>query len=110
LNAAQDHLEATAVAHVDRVTLESFLSAVAGCTDDAARNLLGRVCALHALSTIERHRAWYLEHDRLTPARSKLVTELVNHLCQELRPQAQTLVDAFGIPAEWLWTEMLAGG
>ena len=109
LNAAQDHLEATAVAHVDRVILESFLSAVAGCTDDAARTLLGRVCALHALSTIERHRAWYLEHDRLTPARSKLVTELVNHLCQELRPQAQTLVDAFGIPAEWLWTEMLAG-
>ena len=58
------------------------------------------------LSTIERHKAWYLEHDRLSPARAKALTALVNDLCTELRPHAVTLVDAFGIPQGLLATEM----
>ena len=47
---------------------------------------------------IERDRAWFLEHGRLTPARAKAVVATVNELCGELREHAETLVDAFAIP------------
>jgi acyl-CoA oxidase len=43
----------------------------------------------------------------MTPARSKAVTAAVNDLCARLRPHAQDLVDAFGIPPAWLGTELL---
>ena len=70
--------------------------------------MLSRVCDLYALSTIEADKGWFLEHGRITPARSKQVTAAVNDLCAMLRPHAQELVDAFGIPPEWLGTELLA--
>jgi acyl-CoA oxidase len=106
-NDAQDHLIAAARAHVDRVVLEAFVAGIDACDDPAARELLGRVCDLYALSTIEADRGWFLEHTRITPARSKQVTAAVNALCAQLRPHAQDLVDAFGIPVEWLGTELV---
>ena len=106
-NEAQDHVLSTARAHVDRVVLEAFVSAVDGCSDTPARALLEQVCDLYALSTIESEKGWYLEHGRVTPARSKQVTAAVNDLCAALRPWAQELVDAFGIPPAWLGTELL---
>ena len=58
-------------------------------------------------SQIEKNKGWYLEHGRISPARSKQVPAAVNDLCAELRPHAQSLVDAFGIPRAWLGTELL---
>ena len=106
-NDAQDHVIAAARAHVDRVVLEAFVAGVDACDDPAAQALLGRVCDLYALSTIEADKGWFLEHTRITPARSKQVTAAVNTLCAQLRPHAQDLVDAFGIPVEWLGTELV---
>lgn len=106
-NDAQDHVLAAARAHVDRVVLEAFVAGVASCQDAAARAMLDRLCSLHALSVIEAEKGWFLEHSRITPARSKQVTAAVNALCAQLRPHAHDLVDAFGIPAEWLGTELL---
>ncbi|GAB2938685.1 acyl-CoA dehydrogenase [Rhodococcus aerolatus] len=101
-NAAQDHVLATAHAHVDRVLLEAFVAAVEKCADPAAKQVLSRLCDLFALSTIEADRAWFLEHGRLTPARSKAITSAVNELCGRVRQDAITLVDAFAIPREWM--------
>jgi acyl-CoA oxidase len=106
-NAAQDHVIGTARAHVDRVILESFVAAIDACEDAAAKAMLDRVCDLFALGTIEADKGWYLEHGRISPARSKQVTAAVNDLCAALRPHAQDLVDAFGIPTGWLGTELL---
>jgi acyl-CoA oxidase len=106
-NDAQDHVVEAARAHVDRVVLESFVAAIEACDDPSASQLLERVCDLYALSSIEQDRGWFLEHGRITPARSKQVTASVNDLCATLRPQAQVLVDAFGIPHAWLGTELL---
>jgi acyl-CoA oxidase len=106
-NECQDHVVEAARAHVDRVVLESFVAAIDGCQDAPAREMLSRVCDLYALSTIEAHKGWYLEHGRITPARSKQVTAAVGDLCAALAPHAQTLVDAFGIPTTWLGTELL---
>lgn len=105
-NATQDHLVEAATAHVERTVAETFAASVESCSDDEARAVLARVCDLYALSTIERHKAWYLEHDRLSPSRAKALTALVNEVCAELRPYATTLVDAFGIPEGLLTTEM----
>ncbi len=97
-NAAQDHVLHAARAHVDRVVLEAFVAAVDRCGDPETAVLLDQVCDLYALSTIEADRAWFLEHGRLTPARSKAVTQAVNELCTGVRPHARRLVDAFGVP------------
>ena len=105
-NACQDHLVDAATAHVERMVAESFAESVEICDDPATRFVLARVCDLHLLSTIERHKAWYLEHDRLSPARAKALTALVNEICAELRPVASDLVAAFGIPDGLLSTEM----
>ncbi|MBM7809569.1 acyl-CoA dehydrogenase family protein [Saccharothrix algeriensis] len=107
-NAAQDHLLHAARVHVDRVVLEAFVAALARCDDEPTAALLGRVCDLYALSTVEADRAWFLEHGRLTPARSKAVTQAVNELCAGIRPHARRLVDAFGIPESRLDAPIIA--
>ena len=106
-NDAQDHVLLAARAHVERVVLQSFLAAVERCTDPSARELLRELCTLHVLSGVERDRAWYVEHGRLTPARSRGVTRLVNEACERVRPHARTLVDGFGIPDSWLGAALL---
>ncbi|MBM2614355.1 acyl-CoA dehydrogenase family protein [Actinoplanes sp. LDG1-06] len=101
-NDVQDHVLATAQAHIDRIVLEAFVAAIDRTADDEARALLSKVCDLYALTTIEAHKGWYLEHGRISPARSKAVTGMVNDLLRQLRPHMPTLVDAFAIPDEWL--------
>lgn len=101
-NNAQDHLLAAAEAHIDRVLLEAFGQAVETCEDGPVKELLDDVCDLFALSTIEEHRGWFLEHGRLTPTGSKAVIRSVGVLCKDLAPRARTLVDAFAIPDTWL--------
>ncbi|MDQ1603689.1 MAG: acyl-CoA oxidase [Actinomycetota bacterium] len=108
-NRAQTHLVRAAAAHVDRVVLEAFSAAVASCPDHAVRRLLDQVCDLYALSTIEADRAWFLEHGRLTPRRSKALVRVVDELCRSLRPHALTLVDGFGVPDETVRVPMLSG-
>jgi acyl-CoA oxidase len=106
-NDAQDHVLRAARVHTDRVVLEAFVAAIDRCADPATRALLDRVCDLYVLSNIDGDLAWFLGHGRLTASRGKLVNDAVNTVCQELRPHATTLVDAFAIPAPLLRTEML---
>jgi acyl-CoA oxidase len=94
----QDHVVAVARAWVDLVVLEEFARAVAECDDPALRDVLDRLCSLHALHRIEAERGWFQEHGRLTPQRSKAVIKHVNALCARVRDDAELLVDAFGIP------------
>jgi acyl-CoA oxidase len=97
-NDCQDHLLATARAHVEREVLESFVAALERCEDPAMAGLLERVCDLYALARIEHERAWYQEHGRISSTRAKALTRSVNGLCAALREHAEGLVDAFGIP------------
>jgi acyl-CoA oxidase len=97
-NSAQDHVLTAARAHIDRIVLELFVAAIDRCEDEGTKSLLDLVCDLHALSMLERDRAWFLEHGRLAPARSKAIVATVNELCGQLREHAETLVDAFAIP------------
>ena len=113
-SAVQDHVIAAGRAHVDRLVLEAFVEKTAVLLDSDNKVALNLLCDLYALSTIEADRGWWMEHGRLSSARSKAISREVSRLCQELRPLAEDLVDAFGIPAEMLAAEMLddpgAGG
>ncbi|MBQ1074936.1 acyl-CoA dehydrogenase family protein [Micromonospora sp. C31] len=106
-NDVQDHVLAVAAAHIDRVTLEAFVAGIEDTADPAVQALLARVCDLYALSVIEANKGWLLEHGRLTPARAKAITGVVNGLLKELRPHMRTLVDGFGIPDTWLHCAVL---
>ncbi|MCA1191844.1 MULTISPECIES: acyl-CoA dehydrogenase [unclassified Saccharopolyspora] len=108
-NNAQDHVLRAARVHIDRVVLEAFVAGVERCPDPATAQLLERVCDLYVLSTIEEDRGWFLEHERITPRRAKAVTEAVNGLCQGLRPHAVELVEAFGLPRQWLTAPIATG-
>ncbi|WP_169701871.1 acyl-CoA dehydrogenase family protein [Janibacter terrae] len=106
-NDAQDHLLETARAHVDRIALEAFVTAIDTVPEGPARELLATVCDLYVFSTVEAHRAWYIEHGRLSSSQAKGVVARTNQLLGEVRPHAGTLVDAFAIPRAWLTTEMM---
>ena len=94
-NECQDHLIALASAHADRVLLIAALDGLEATTDSEAKTLLARVLSLFGLSTLERHRAWYMEAGYLEPVKSKAVRAEVNRACRELAPHAVELVDAF---------------
>jgi len=98
----QDQAVILAKAHIDRVVLEAFDVAIARCEDEAVKDTLNRLCDLHALHTIERDRAWFLEHGRMSAPRAKAITRAVNRLCRQVREDAGMLVEAFGIPENLL--------
>jgi acyl-CoA oxidase len=59
---------------------------------------LNLLCDLYALTTIEADRAWFMEHGRLSSARSKAISREVSGLCRKIRPIAVDLVNGFGVP------------
>jgi acyl-CoA oxidase len=105
----QDHVIATARAHVERLVLEAFVDKLSGLEESENKRALSLLCDLHALAAIEADRAWFMEHGRLTVARSKAISREVNRLCRRVRPVAVPLVDAFGVPPEMLRAPELLG-
>jgi acyl-CoA oxidase len=103
----QDHVIAAARAHTERLVLEAFVAKTAALPDGDLKVALNLLCDLHALTTIEADRAWFMEHGRLSSARSKAISREVSALCRKVRPLAVDLVDAFGVPEEMLRSEEL---
>jgi acyl-CoA oxidase len=107
--AVQNHAANAARAHMERVVLEAFATAVEETEPGAVKDALGRLCDLYALYAIEQDRGYLQEHGRLTGPRCKAVTREVNRLCDEVRGDAEALVDAFGIPDEVLRAPIAVG-
>ncbi len=103
----QDHVIGAAWAHVERLVLEAFVDKIAAMEDGPNRDAMNLLCDLFALSAIEKDRAWFLEHGRLSNARAKAVTAMVNELCRRVRPLCEDLVDAFAVPPEMLRAEII---
>ncbi len=106
----QDHVIHAARCHMERLVLEAFTEKLEAHPDDPNAETLTAVRDLFGLSTIEADRAWWMEHGRLSSARSKSITREVNLLCRRLRPVADELVDGFGVPVEMIRAEMLEQG
>ncbi len=96
--AVQDHAVAVARAHMATVLLSAAQAAVEACEDERLRAPLKLMCDLYALSELERDRAFFMEHGRLSGPRCKAITREVNRLCNDARLTAGALVDGFGIP------------
>ena len=79
----QDHVIAAGRAHVERLVLEAFVEKTAAMVDSDNKVALNMLCDLYALSTIEADRAWWMEHGRLSSARSKAISREVSSLCRQ---------------------------
>lgn len=102
-----EHMLFAARAHTERMVLQAFIAGIEATRDANTAALLNKVCDLYALSSIEQDKGWFLEHDRLSATRAKLVSGGVDILCGELRPHALTLVEGMGVPEQWLRADLL---
>lgn len=103
----QDHVIAAARAHVDRLVLEAFVDKCKSLPDGDNKVALGLLCDLYALHTIEQDRGWWMEHGRLSSQRAKAISREIGDLLRKLRPIAEDLTDALGVPGEVQRAEML---
>ncbi|MGI9157685.1 MAG: acyl-CoA dehydrogenase [Marmoricola sp.] len=104
---SQDHVIGCARAHVERLVLEAFVDKAASLPEGDNKVAVNLLCDLYALSVIEGDRGWFMEHGRLSSPRSKAVSREIGSLCRKIRPLAEDLVDAFGVPEEMLHAELL---
>lgn len=104
----QDHLIKAGSAHIERLALESMQAAIIELPKDSAvRETLETVRDLFVYSALEEDLGWFLMHRFVSVERAKAIRRGVNELCAALRPVADDLVDAFGIPAPALDVPML---
>jgi acyl-CoA oxidase len=97
-NVSQHHLVQVGFAYVERIILEQFIQAVDNTKDAGCKAVLKKLCALFALSQIEKNKGWYLEQGYLEGVKTKAIRKRVNQLCWEIRQDAVPLVNAFNIP------------
>ena len=96
----QNHMIELAKAYTERYTLYEFRMTIEKTEDLQSKKVLNKLCDLYALDTIYDNRGWYLENDYMEGQKSKAIRRMITKLCQELRPELEGLVDAFGIPEE----------
>lgn len=101
ISACQVHLLATARALVDRLIFERFARGV-DQAPESVKPVLTTMLDLYSLSTILEDRGWFAAHGYLESGKSKAVREQVETLSDELRPHAEALVNAWGIPRDLL--------
>lgn len=94
--ACQDHALELAQAHVEQFVLESFQKAVQRAP------LLADLCTLYALSCLQTHVGWYLEHGYLKPEEARLLRDQERSFLDVIAPRALDYVAAFGIPEHCL--------
>lgn len=97
-NVSQHHLVQVGFAYIERIVLEQFIEQVNKTTDDGCKAILQKLCALFALSQIEKNKGWYLEQGYMEGVKTKAIRKLMNQLCWEIRQDAVPLVNAFNIP------------
>ncbi|GAB3131869.1 acyl-CoA dehydrogenase [Tsukamurella serpentis] len=103
----QDHLIKVGEAHIERIVLEAFVDLITDVTDRPTRDALKLMRNLYVYSLLERDLGWYLMHRQVSVERAKAIRRGVNELCAKARPIADSLVDAFGVPAVALDVPML---
>ncbi|MBI1768140.1 MAG: acyl-CoA dehydrogenase family protein [Bacteroidetes bacterium] len=97
-NVSQHHLVQVGFAYIERIVLEKFIEQVENTSDKHCQSILKKLCALFALSQIDKNKGWYLEQGYMSGAKTKAIRKLLNQLCWDVRQEAVPLVDAFAIP------------
>jgi acyl-CoA oxidase len=94
----QDHLVQLAYAEAERIVYDRFAAALDDVDDPELREPLGALRQLFGLSALEDDLDWFLEAGYVESNKAKAIRGEVNALCDEVRPAAEGLVDAFAIP------------
>ncbi len=103
----QNHMMTLAEAYIERIVLESFVEVIKNVEDKSLKKPLKMMCDLYALSTIEKHKGWYLEDGYMEGNKTKAIRKMVDKLCKNLRGEAGFLVDAFAIPDQVLGAQIV---
>lgn len=103
----QTHMIELSKAYVDRLALKSMYKHLEELEDSPEKEVLVKVYQLFGLHTIEENKGWFLENDFMEGNKSKAIRRIVTKLCQELRYEAEGLVDAFLIPEEMLGAKII---
>ncbi|KAL0964537.1 hypothetical protein UPYG_G00325300 [Umbra pygmaea] len=96
-NCCLHHVTCLALAHIHRVTLEQFALAIQECPVED-HTLLSKFCLLHGTSLVYQERAWYLEHNYLTPTTSRQIRTQLLELCSSVKDVALKVVSDFNVP------------
>ena len=105
----QDHLVQLAHAEAERVVYDRFQQAVDRTADPEVQDVLEALRQLYGLARIEADLDWYLEAGYVESNKAKAIRGAVNDVCDEVRPVAEALVDAFGIPDACLAAPIATG-
>ena len=103
----QNHMIELAKAYVDRLALKALYKEIKKLEEGPEKEVLVKVYKLYGLHTIEENKGWFLENDFMEGAKSKTIRRVVTKLCQDLRFEADGLVDAFLIPEEMLGAKII---
>uniref|UniRef100_A0A9J7Z4V3 Acyl-coenzyme A oxidase n=1 Tax=Cyprinus carpio carpio TaxID=630221 RepID=A0A9J7Z4V3_CYPCA len=94
-NACLHHVTTLAMAHIHRgERKQTFIYII--YSPCVARMSF---CLLHGTSLVYQERAWYLEHNYLTPNTSQQIRSQLLELCRSVKDDALKVVDDFNIPS-----------
>lgn len=96
-NEIQDHLLSLAQAEMDLRIARAFNARVEQAEEEALEPL-ERLRALYVVDVLHRDLSWYLENRYMAPEKARALRKLRVKLCAEVRQDALTYTDAFGIP------------
>lgn len=108
-NVSQHHLVQVGFAYIERIILEKFIEQIENTADSKCQSILKKLCALFALSLIDKNKGWYLEQGYLEGVKTKAIRKSLNQLCWDIRQEAVPLVDSFAIPDSCLAAPIVVG-
>jgi acyl-CoA oxidase len=88
-------LSATSNSHLYYFMLSKFVQVVEGVADEGCKQVLGRLCALFAVRNVLQGEQWL---GLLTATEAGFAEDAAAALCEQLRPDAVALTDAFDFP------------
>ncbi|MDI1227651.1 MAG: acyl-CoA dehydrogenase family protein [bacterium] len=101
-NKCQNDMLAYADAYAERLMLQKFVKAVKAQQDPEVRAVLKDVCDLFAVHAMRENGLWYVENGLMKPQTTTALRRLERELTEKIRPHAQMLADAFGVPPAML--------
>jgi hypothetical protein len=94
-NQSARQLAATSNSHLYYFMLSKFAEVCRGVEDDACRSVLRRLCALFGVQNLLQGEQWL---GLISAEAAEYAEEAATLLCQQLRPDAVALTDAFDFP------------
>ncbi len=106
----QTHVTQVAIAYAEERCLMAMHATINTTQEPEEIFMLKKLSALFALATMYEHNGWYLEQGYFSGRKSKAIRQLIHRHVQQLVPDGLALVDAFGIPEQYLDLPLLKVG